>query len=93
VTATRQLKSACLLTATTLDENASLSPWLEGGLCSTRYQKEAGRFKNETLLATVRLVKMKHVELFTQHRFKATIGHLLKHWGINAPISTAWQHL
>jgi len=56
-------------------------------------QKEAERFKNETFIAKLRLVKMKHVELFTQYRFKATIGHLLEHWGVNTPDSTAWQHL
>lgn len=41
-----------------------------------------GWIKNETLIhCPLRLVKMKHVELFTQHRFKATIGQLLKHRG------------
>ncbi|MDH4550352.1 hypothetical protein E8E68_10475 [Pseudomonas sp. BN607] len=41
-----------------------------------------GCIKDETFRPAPRLVKMMYVELFTQHRFKANIGQLLKPSGI-----------
>jgi hypothetical protein len=52
--------------------------------------KPNGWIKNETFIAPLRLVKMKHLELFTQHRFRATIGQLHKPQGVIALIRTAW---
>jgi hypothetical protein len=68
-------------------EPTALPPLADGRLCCNK--PDDGWIKNETIIAPLRLVKMKHVELFTQHRFKATIGQLLKHRGVIALISTA----
>ncbi|CAO3302759.1 conserved hypothetical protein [Pseudomonas sp. P14-2025] len=65
-------------------------PWLSGRLCCNKL--DDGWIKNETIIAPLSLVKMKHVELFTQHRFKANIGQLLQHQGVITLISTASQH-
>jgi hypothetical protein len=81
----RQQTSACLLTMTKLEPTALL-PLADGRLCCNK--PDDGWIKNETIIAA-RLVKMKHVELFTQHRFKANIGQLLKHRGVITLISTA----
>lgn len=77
-----QQTNACLLTVTKLEPKA-LHP-LAGGqaMLQLDLKLDDGWIKNETLIhCPLRLVKMKHVELFTQHRFKATIGQLLKHRG------------
>ncbi|MNE87323.1 hypothetical protein D3C80_1845160 [compost metagenome] len=55
------------------------------GYAATCPHPDAGCVKNETFTDPLRLVKMLHVELFTQHRFKATIGLLLKRPGITPP--------
>ncbi|POA80333.1 hypothetical protein C1882_27275 [Pseudomonas sp. FW305-E2] len=60
---------------------------MSGRLCCNK--PDDGWIKNETIIAPPSLVKMKHVELFTQHRFKANIGRLLKHRGVITLISTA----
>ncbi len=51
------------------------------------FKLNPGWANNETFTAQLRLVKMKHVELFTQYRFKATIGPLLKHQSVVALIA------
>ncbi|WP_087503422.1 hypothetical protein [Pseudomonas sp. SID14000] len=53
---------------------------------------DADWVKNETSTTQHRLVRMKTVELFTQYRFKATIGRLPKRQGAVAFTTTAWQH-
>lgn len=47
--------------------------------------------ENELFTASRRLVEIRHLELFTQYRIKATIGELLKSQGVVAPMATVVQ--
>lgn len=47
--------------------------------------------ENELFTASRRLVEIRHLELFTQYRIKATIGELLKSQGVVAPMASVVQ--